>query len=85
MRAFSLFSKALYYELLGKKNIALSVYTDILRQDPSNTKAKISIRRLSGTYTKFSKLNQNMFDNFVKMNNEEEFLEFEKWLLKIQK
>lgn len=71
------------YELQGLKEEALDIYKDILRKDPSNSDAKIAIRRLSGIRKKFTNVNTQMRDFFLKMEDEREFYEFERWLLKI--
>lgn len=83
IKRFSLPAKAIYYELCGEKRKALNIYADILKKDPNNKKAKISIRRLSGIYAKFSDINQEMLEKFNKIGNNKDLMEFEKWLLKI--
>ncbi|MDF1874910.1 hypothetical protein JHD48_04100 [Sulfurimonas sp. SAG-AH-194-I05] len=70
------------YELQGLKEEALDIYKEVLKKDPSNSDAKIAIRRLSGMRKKFLKVNAEMKDFFIKMDNEIEFNEFERWLLK---
>jgi len=70
------------YELQGLKEEALDIYKEVLKKDPHNSDAKIAIRRLSGMRKKFLKVNQEMKDYFLKMENEVEFNEFERWLLK---
>jgi tetratricopeptide (TPR) repeat protein len=71
------------YELQGLKEEALSIYKEVLSKDPSNADAKIAIRRLSGMRRKFLGVNREMKEFFLKMDDEIEFLEFERWLLKI--
>lgn len=70
------------YELQGLKEEALEIYKNILKKDPSNSDAKIAIRRLSGMRKKFLNVNSEMKDFFVKMDGDIEFKEFERWLLK---
>ncbi|CAI6148435.1 MAG: hypothetical protein SPLUMA2_SPLUMAMAG2_00212 [uncultured Sulfurimonas sp.] len=70
------------YELQGLKEEALDIYKAVLKKDPNNGDAKIAIRRLSGMRKKFLNVNQEMKDYFLKMENEVEFNEFERWLLK---
>jgi len=70
------------YELQGLKEEALDIYREVLKKDPSNSDAKIAIRRLSGMRKKFLKVNQEMKDYFLKMDTDVEFNEFERWLLK---
>ena len=70
------------YELQGLKEDALEIYKKILEKDPTNSEAKIAIKRLQGQRKKFSNLNTQMRDFFVKMEADVEFKEFERWLLK---
>ncbi|HIC13131.1 MAG TPA: hypothetical protein EYO75_07150 [Sulfurimonas sp.] len=70
------------YELQGLKEEALDIYKAVLKKDPNNGDAKIAIRRLSGMRKKFLNINHEMKDYFLKMENEVEFNEFERWLLK---
>ena len=70
------------YELQGLKEEALDIYKEVLQKDPNNSDAKIAIRRLSGMRKKFLNVNEEMKDYFLKMENEVEFNEFERWLLK---
>jgi len=71
------------YELQGLKEEALEIYKEILQKDPNNADAKIAIRRLSGMRKKFLGVDEAMKDFFVKMEEEAEFKEFERWLAKI--
>ncbi|MDQ1264250.1 MAG: hypothetical protein QG559_1251 [Campylobacterota bacterium] len=71
------------YELQGLKEEALEIYKEILKKEPSNSDAKIAIRRLSGMRKKFLNVNTQMKSFFLKMEDEVEFYEFERWLLKI--
>ena len=71
------------YELQGLKEEALEIYKEILKKDPSNSDAKIAIRRLSGMRKKFLNVNSQMKEYFVKMDSDVEFNEFERWLLKL--
>ncbi len=70
------------YELQGLKDEALDIYKEILKKDPSNSDAKIAIRRLSGMRKKFLNVNVQMKDFFLKLDSDVEFNEFERWLLK---
>ena len=70
------------YELQGLKEEALDIYKEILKKDPSNSDAKIAIRRLSGMRRKFLHVDTQMKDFFLKMDTDIEFNEFERWLLK---
>jgi tetratricopeptide (TPR) repeat protein len=70
------------YELQGLKEDALEIYKEILKKDPSNTDAKIAIRRLSGMRKKFLGVNNEMKTFFIEMEEEAEFIQFERWLMK---
>jgi tetratricopeptide (TPR) repeat protein len=70
------------YELQGLKEDALEIYKDVLKKDPSNSDAKIAIRRLSGMRKKFLNVNTQMKEFFLKMDTDVEYKEFERWLLK---
>ena len=70
------------YELQGLKEEALEIYKEVLKKDPSNSDAKIAIRRLSGIRKKFLNVDSEMKEFFLKMDTDVEFNEFERWLLK---
>jgi tetratricopeptide (TPR) repeat protein len=70
------------YELQGLKEDALEIYKEILKKDPGNADAKIAIRRLSGMRKKFLGVNNEMKAFFVQMDEEAEFIQFERWLLR---
>lgn len=71
------------YELQGLKEEALNIYKEILKKEPSNSEAKIAVRRLCGMRKKFLGVDTDMKEFFIKMDSEVEFNEFERWLLKI--
>lgn len=70
------------YELQGLKEDALEIYKEILKKDPGNSDAKIAVRRLSGMRKKFLGVNNEMKAFFVQMDEEAEFIQFERWLLR---
>ena len=70
------------YELQGLNEEALEIYKEILKKDPSNSDAKIAIRRLSGMRKKFLGVNNEMKTFFVQMDEKAEFIQFERWLLR---
>ena len=70
------------YELQGLKEDALEIYKEILKKDPSSADAKIAIGRLSGMRKKFLGVNNEMKAFFVQMDEEAEFIQFERWLLR---
>ncbi len=69
------------YELQGLKDEALQIYKEILKQDPDNKDARVAIKRLSGIHRRFDGVDGQMKDFFVKMEDEVEFAEFERWLI----
>lgn len=71
------------YELQGLKAEALEVYKEILREDPNNKEAKVAIKRLSGIRKKYLGVNEEMKQFFVSMESDVEFMEFERWLVKL--
>ena len=71
------------YELQGLKEEALEIYKEILTKDPDNSEAKIAIRRLSGMRKKFLGVDEEMKSFFIKMEDEAEIKEFERWLAKL--
>ncbi len=71
------------YELQGLKDEALEIYKEILKNDSKNKEAKIAIKRLSGIRKNFNGVNEEMKEFFINMDSEVEFLEFERWLLKL--
>ncbi len=70
------------YELQGLKEESLEIYKEVLKKDPSNSDAKIAVRRLSGMRKEFLNVNTQMKDFFIKMEADVEFNEFERWLLR---
>ena len=71
------------YELQGLKAEALEIYKELLMANPENKEAKIAIKRLSGIRKKYLGVNEDMKKFFLNMNSEVEFLEFERWLIKL--
>jgi tetratricopeptide (TPR) repeat protein len=71
------------YELQGLRDEALNIYKDLLKKNPNNKEAKVAIRRLSGIRKKYPNVNEDMKKFFVSMDSEVEFLEFERWLVKL--
>jgi len=71
------------YELQGLKEDALDIYKEILKEDSNNKAARIAVRRLSGIRKKYSGVDEEMKDFFINMASDVEFLEFERWLLKL--
>ena len=71
------------YELQGLKAEALEIYKELLMANPDNKEAKIAIKRLSGIRKKYLGVNEDMKKFFLNMNSEVEFLEFERWLIKL--
>jgi len=71
------------YELQGLKEDALDIYKDILKEDSNNKAARIAVRRLSGMRKKYSGVDEEMKKFFINMESDIEFLEFERWLVKL--
>ena len=71
------------YELQGLKEDALDIYKDILKEDSNNKAARIAVRRLSGMRKKYSGVDEEMKKFFINMASDVEFLEFERWLVKL--
>ena len=71
------------YELQGLKAEALEIYKELLIANPDNKEAKIAIKRLCGIRKKYLGVNEEMKAFFLKMNSQEELLEFERWLVKL--
>ena len=71
------------YELQGLKEEALEIYKEVLQKDPNNAEAKIAIRRLSGMRKKFVGVDEKMKEFFIKMEDDVEFNEFERWLSRV--
>ena len=71
------------YELQGLKEEALEIYKEILKNDTNNKEARVAIRRLSGIRKKYYGVNEEMKNFFIDMETEVEFMEFERWLLRL--
>lgn len=71
------------YEFQGDKKEALDIYKNVLKKDPTNKKALLGVRRLSGIRKKFSHVNEQWRDFFINMDNEKEYKIFERWLLEL--
>ncbi len=71
------------YELQGLKTEALDIYKEILKKDSNNKEARVALRRLSGIRKKYLGVDEQMKDFFVNMKSKVEFLEFERWLVKL--
>jgi len=71
------------YELQGLESEAIEIYKKVLQKDPSNKDAIMALERLGGNRKTFSGVNNQMKDFFVSMHSDIEYLEFERWLLKI--
>jgi len=69
------------YELQGLREEALEIYKEILKKDPNNKEARVAVKRLSGIHKKFIGVDTQMKDFFINMEDEVEFLEFERWLI----
>lgn len=71
------------FEIQGLKDKALEVYSNILKNDPTNKEALAGVRRISGVKKKFRGVNEKMKQIFISMNTKDEFNKFERWLTKL--
>ncbi len=71
------------YELQGLKEDALNIYKEILKENANNKEARVAVRRLSGIRKKYSGVDEEMKNFFISMESDVEFLEFERWLVKL--
>lgn len=69
------------FELQGHKEEALEIYKNILKKNPNSQEAKVGIRRLSGARKKFVGVDEKMKQFFIQMDSEDEFRDFERWLI----
>ncbi len=63
------------YEDQGDIADAIAIYTQLLKNEPQNSDIKKAIKRLRGK-------NMKKVTYFARMHTKEQFLEFEKWLVK---
>jgi superfamily II RNA helicase len=59
---------------------AFVIYQNLLKKNPQDKELKIALKRLKKIRTKFNGIDNNMKDFFIRMD-EDNFLEFEKWLI----
>ncbi|MBX7491047.1 tetratricopeptide repeat protein [Helicobacter turcicus] len=71
------------YEIQGHRHEAAEIYKAILEEDPSNTEAKIALKRLVSNRKNYGKANEDMLSLFIQMDSSVEFNEFERWLLQL--
>ena len=71
------------YELQGLTDEAIQMYQNILKDDPHNKDASMALKRLSGKRKSFKGVNEDMKDFFINMDNSIEYLEFERWMVKV--
>ena len=83
MASLKTLTLASIYEFQGHKQDAIEIYKDVLKKNPDNKEAKIAIKRLSGIRKKYLGVDEEMKKFFLNMNSEVEFLEFERWLVKL--
>ncbi|NPA54891.1 MAG: tetratricopeptide repeat protein [Epsilonproteobacteria bacterium] len=60
---------------------AYQIYKELLQVSPNDTQIKQALRRLKKLRTKFIGVNEKQRDFFVQMQTDEEFREFEEWLI----
>ena len=59
---------------------ALSIYKDLLKEYPSHTELKEDIESLNKKIFKSDEKKRNFF---IKMRSQNDFIKFEKWLVKL--
>ncbi|TLD97592.1 hypothetical protein LS71_002270 [Helicobacter jaachi] len=69
------------YEMQGLKEDALKIYRDILSSEPDNREAQAAIERLLSTKRHFPSPNLAQLELFSNPRNEEDLLQFQRWLL----
>jgi hypothetical protein len=68
------------YESQGYIKDALTIYEDILGEDPRNAEALEAVFRLRKNRSSFVGVNKKLKRYFVKMHKKEHFDKFERWL-----
>lgn len=69
------------YELKGQKEKALMLYRQILIENPNDSRAEESLRRLASKNINLEYLNKDMYNFFIKATTKDELIEFERWLI----
>jgi tetratricopeptide (TPR) repeat protein len=59
---------------------AIEIYKEILKNDPSNKRAKEELDKLLGIRKRFEGVNSKMRDRFINIESDEELRDFERWL-----
>jgi len=60
---------------------AFAIYKKLLKQNPNDVEIKQSLKRLKKYRIKFQGINQDKKNFFIKMSTDEEFKNFEEWLI----
>jgi len=60
---------------------AFVLYKKLLHKYPNDSEIKQALKRLKKYRTKFEGINQEKRDFFIYMNSDEEFKQFEEWLI----
>jgi len=63
------------YERQGHTEDAIAIYSQLLKKEPKNSELLKAIERLKGK-------NHQKVSYFTSMNKKDQFIEFEKWLVK---
>ena len=68
------------YEIRGEREKAVSVYRDILKENPTDKKAESALRRIATRKVATSGINADMLSFFKKATTKAELYELERWL-----
>ena len=60
---------------------AFAIYKNLLKQYPNDMEIKKALKRLKKYRSRFEGVNEEMKGFFIYMNEENEFIKFEEWLI----
>lgn len=68
------------YEIRGEREKAVSIYRDILKENPTDKKAESALRRIATRKVATKGTNESMLTYFKKAKTKTELYELERWL-----
>jgi len=68
------------YEIQGYKDEAITIYKEVLKNNPNNKEAQESLIRLKTQQHKFSGANRDKLALFVNAKNNLDYQQLEEWL-----
>ncbi len=68
------------YEMRGMREKAVSIYRDILKENPIDKKAEDNLRRIATRKVATKGINADMLSFFKKARSKAELYELERWL-----